>query len=1032
MSNILRKYLRSLDKINNLDATEYTYRTPFEVFLNEYLDKHFKKKKINIIHEASRIKKKGPDYQIKNNNALLGVIETKELNSNLEKFIKTKQIKEDYSKISKNILLTNYQDFILIKDGNNFKVSSKNLNNDIDEYNKNLFEILEIFFSGKATKITDLKYLIDHLASKTRFLKKSFIEVLEIERLKKTQGEFWGLYYQFKDSVYQELSLKEFGDSFAQMVTYSVFIAKIKAKNNLINLENLKDYILPSFSLIRELVQFFDKIRTNKNYSKLLTIINQIISIINNVDIEEITKKISFSKKIIQEDQKYEKYIYNLDPYLYFYEYFLRGYDKKSKIDKGVFYTPPPVVNFICNATNHLLRTNFNQTFADEDVKTLDFASGTGTFLLEISRLIINAMKNKVSKIDKIQNHILKNLFGFEVLIAPYTISHLKLSQYLSNVGYKLRDEDKFQIILTNTLENKQSKKYYILPSLTHESVTAERIKNEDILVVLGNPPYNVKSKNNGTWIKNLIDDYREIIKDPYNVRSEIESLKERNPKSLQDDYVKFIRFAHNKVLNNKNGGIISVITNSRFIENPTFRGMRSRLMKDFDQMYLLNLNGSSSSRGENISPSGKIDENIFDINQSVCISFFIKNKNIKKRKEIFYSEIWGDRFKKYQYLQDTNFEQIKWKKINPKYPNYYFASLNTRDSQQYNEGKSIKDIFKESVTGIKTSRDNLVIDFDENKIKEKIYKFLMFKDSYKNLCKEFNISEVKGWDYHQAKKEIDKANIDNYIKDLCFRPFDIRKIFYADALIDRHRGRIMKSLIDKDNLALISGRSTNKKNIVNHFLVTDCMAEIKSSESTKGSHVFPLKIRSDNKSADNELFAQDEYNFQTSFMDYIKNRYNKKIQPEIIFYYIYGLLNSRNYLRKYKEELRLDFPKIYFKKNVKDFLKISDLGKKLVKLQLNKKDISKNFFHGNDYEFNKKKYEIINEKLFINETSYFKVEKDTAEFEIGGYKILERYIGYREDFLNGSKSITEINSLINKINETVEIQKKIDSEFTF
>ena len=214
MSNILKKYIRSLNKINKLDATEYTYRSQLEVFLNEYLDKYFSKKKIDVIHEASRIKKKGPDFQIKNNNALLGVIETKELNSNLEKFIKTKQIKEDYSKISKNILLTNYQDFILIKDENIFKVSSKNLKNDIDEYNKNLFEILEIFFSSKATKITDLKYLIDHLASETRFLKKSFIEVLEIEKLKKSQGEFWGLYYQFKDSVYQELSLKEFGDSF--------------------------------------------------------------------------------------------------------------------------------------------------------------------------------------------------------------------------------------------------------------------------------------------------------------------------------------------------------------------------------------------------------------------------------------------------------------------------------------------------------------------------------------------------------------------------------------------------------------------------------------------------------------------------------------------------------------------------------------------------------------------------------------------------------------------------------------------------
>ncbi len=415
------------------------------------------------------------------------------------------------------------------------------------------------------------------------------------------------------------------------MIAYSLFLARLNAGDKIITLRNAKDFIPASYELIRELVTFIEELQENKDYINTRWIIDEIISIVNYIDLAAILLDLSFIKQTKLLDE--EKELFKKDPYIYFYEDFLKAYDAKIRQRRGVYYTPPPVVSFITRAINDILKKDFGieEGFADrEQITVLDFATGTGTFLRDIIELILEKIpENKQANI--IQNHILKNLYGFEYLIAPYTIAHLKLSQFLKEKNYALKgkDDERFQIYLTNTLEPLNPQSSFFVPALSKEAQEAQKIKDKKILVITGNPPYSGHSQNPSekyieedgrrkkvkTWIGELIQDYYKIDGQP---------LGEKNPKWLQDDYVKFIRFAQHK-MENVEEGIIGIITNHSFLDNPTFRGMRQSLMKTFDRMYFIDLHGNSKKKEK--CPDGSKDENVFDIEQGVCISIFVKKK---------------------------------------------------------------------------------------------------------------------------------------------------------------------------------------------------------------------------------------------------------------------------------------------------------------------------------------------------------------------------------------------------------------------
>jgi hypothetical protein len=616
------KYFKSLQSHKIDDITEHSHRPALKELMESLADADIK-----ILHEPKREGKFGsPDFKITHTESIIGYVENKKIEENLDKTIKSDQIKK-YQSLSDNILLTNYIDWIWMKEGKIQKRETLCFLTDIENKRAKpdktkvdaVEKLIKSFLSQAPKEIADAKKLAEALAVRAKLLKDFLLDELKRQEVEHTEGRLYQLYETFKTFVFHELTVDEFSDAFAQNLVYGLFLAKLNAGVHAVNLYNAKKYIPASFELIRELVNFLDEL-DNDEYRETKWIVEEVLTIMNNLDLRAIQETLSFTKRRKDADDIIIK-----DPYVYFYEDFLAAYDKKLRKAKGVYYTPPPVVNFIIRAIDDILINTFNikEGLADRNkVTVLDFATGTGTFLLEILQQIFDKLPKDSGKKDLIiKEHVLKNLFGFEYLIAPYTIAHLKLSQFLKDNGYELKAKERLQVYLTNTLEPIPAQiKIPLLPALTEESKQAQQVKDKPILVITGNPPYSGHSKNNGQWIADKIKDYYFVDGKP---------LGEKNSKWLQDDYVKFIRFAQDK-MENVEEGIVGIITNHRFLTNPTFRGMRQSLMNTFDQLYFIDLHGSNKPK--EFSPGGSKDENVFDIEQGVAISLFIKKKDLEKK----------------------------------------------------------------------------------------------------------------------------------------------------------------------------------------------------------------------------------------------------------------------------------------------------------------------------------------------------------------------------------------------------------------
>ncbi|MDQ6868480.1 MAG: N-6 DNA methylase [Pseudomonadota bacterium] len=450
---------------------------------------------------------------------------------------------------------------------------------------------------------------------------------------------------------------------------------------------------------------------------------DEILSMMNGLDLRAIHEDLSFkhrkaiSRKVKAKDEE-EHRLFERDPFIYFYEDFLSKYDAKMKKARGVYYTPPPIVNFIVRAVDGILKTSFGipDGLADRPhVTVLDFACGTGTFMLEVfQRIFDNIGGPDAERAGPIvREHLLENVFGFEYLIAPYTIAHLKLSQYLKDKSHPLDGNERLQVFLTNTLEpivaESDQRELWPVPALASEIKKAQTVKEKPILVITGNPPYSGHSKNKGVWISTAINEYKFVHETDAEGREHRKPLGEKNPKWLNDDYVKFIRFAQMK-MDAVDEGIVGVITNHSWLDNPTFRGMRQSLMRSFDQIYVLDLHGSAEKKER--SPDGSDDQNVFDIKQGVAISLLVKKKNVERG--VWRADWWGHRLAKYQAGAEQTMETVEWRKLEPRAPDFLMLEQDYDEKARYGSGWKVTDIFSTNSVGIVTARDNLCIHFDE------------------------------------------------------------------------------------------------------------------------------------------------------------------------------------------------------------------------------------------------------------------------------------------------------------------------------
>ncbi|HED6613944.1 TPA: DNA methyltransferase [Campylobacter jejuni] len=1043
---MLKAYLENIKDISTNDK-EHTHRTALQNLLQAIKDNQDKQNKISIKQEPNNDKegRGAPDFLITKDFLTLGYIENKRVNANLDNIITSDQILK-YTKLSPNIILTDYLRFILLSlnDKNEIIICKEVKICSLDEIKsivknqslldtktQELNELFSIFFSKIPNPINSALDFANHLSLRTRILKDELLLSSKNETL-------LSLFNTFKETLYKELSYEEFCDSFAQTLTYSLFLAKLNndtAKE--IDLNNAKKFIPKSFPLIRSMSGFLDD--SFENLENIKWLLEEIINIINHIDITSIIKELNktsekdlFNRSILSTHK---------DPYLHFYETFLASYDPKLREVRGVYYTPAPVVIFIINAIDEALKQDFNHKKGlsealDKNITLLDFATGTGTFLLEVFRKALEPIsKNSVNYNPKA---LIDKFCGFEFLIAPYTIAHLKISQsFKEEFNSPLNDDESLKIALTNTLyfksiskEQNDQNTLFTLIDLTKEFKKAQKIKEEQILIITGNPPYSGASSNKGLYedeIKisyglepskaNLNNEQKKWISSYFKEKSKQNTStfkaiyekhkleNEKNPKVMLDDYVKFIRFAQSKI-DSQESGIFAFISNNSFLDNPTFRGMRYSLMQSFDKIYILNLHGDTRKKEK--APDGSKDDNVFDIMQGVSINIFIKQNSKAKNTNIYYHDLYGKRKDKYEFLYENDLNSIKWTLVKNNEPFYLFLPQNNDLLEEYNKGISVKDIFMLSSVGIASSKDAILISTNNKKLEQQVYNFY---------------------------NEFDKK----YIKEIAYKPFDTQKIYYDIKKVERPRIDIMEHFLGYENIGLIYDRGTNLKEISNLFISSKVIDKhlVGANSYVSPLYLYPTTrskkfLKKENPNFNEENFTSKIENFKESFRTFIDELYKEKFSPEDILGYIYAVLFHKIYREKYLDFLKIDFPKIPFTKDKNTFKNLSKLGLKLVNLHLLKNDeldfnVGEALFKdikNKNFKIQKIKYNKDVKELFINESLYFnKVSPEIYEFKIGGYAVLDKYLKSHKEEDIDHKYFTLI---IQTLDETLKIQDEI------
>ena len=557
----------------------------------------------------------------------------------------------------------------------------------------------------------------------------------------------------------------------------------------------------------------------------------------------------------------------------------------------------------------------------------------------------------------------------------------------------------------------------------------AGKIKNEQpLLVIMGNPPYSGHSANKNEWTQLLLknDIVKNVAIQSY-YKVDEKPLGEKNSKWLQNDYVKFLRFAQWKI--QKAGyGIVGMITDHSYLDSPTFRGMRQSLMKTFDEIYIIDLHGNSWKN--QTTPDGRKDENVFDIRQGVAIALFVKNKKSKK-KQVFHKDLFGLREEKYEWLNKNDFLKKNYTQIKPQIPYYFFIKRDTEKIKQYLNWKQINEIFPVNSVGIVTSRDHFAIAFNERELKNRIYQFQNYHQPDEMLLQAFSLQDKKNWKVKNIRQKLSEIDdIDTSIKKISYRPFDERYIGFHHLLIERMRLKVMRHMLE-DNIAIITSRQT--QNGFKHVFISNKMIEfnLTGTAGRYGSgYLFPLYIY-----PQNDLFepssTEKQANIPAFLFQKLETFYGNKPRPEEILYYIYGVLYSTIYRKTYSEFLKIDFPRVPFTANYEIFKKISELGRQLTDLHLLKSQALDNptaKFQGtgtND-KIEKIVYKKDKQRIYINKDKYFEgIHPEVWNYQIGGYQVLQKYLKDRKD--RNMDDSPHYCRIITALDKTIAIQEYID-----
>jgi len=1028
---MIKSYLKKLTETSTRgDAREESYYPVLKSLLDEYCSS-IGKKKVHITMLPKKTEAGNPDFRVWDGKQhITGYIEAKDpAIENLDRIEETEQLKR-YLHTFPNVILTNFFEFRLYRNGVRTDkvlvgrpyVVHKLKTTPPVEKEPEFLQLLEKFFSFSFPKVYDAKNLAIELAKRTRFLKDEVItqELKEEENIGK--GFIRGFYKAFRDYLISSLTEDEFSDLYAQTITYGLFAARTRSENGF-NRKLAYDNIPQTVGILRDVFQF---VSLGSLPQQMEWIIDDISEILSVTDVSKILHQFFHEGK-------------GKDPIVHFYETFLAEYDPKTREMRGVYYTPEPVVSYIVRSLHSILKEQFKRPngFADKTVTVLDPAAGTLTFLAETAKLAVDAFVSKYGEGGKenfIKEHILKNFYAFELMMAPYAVGHLKMSFLLEELGYRLQSDDRVKLYLTNTLEMEELAQTELpgMASLSEESHLAGKVKKEQpILVILGNPPYSVSSINKSDFIEKEMKVYKEDVRD------------EKNIQPLSDDYIKFIRFAHWKI-DQDGKGIIGMITNNSYLSGLIHRGMRKSLLKSFNEIYILNLHGNSRI-GEKC-PDGSKDENVFDIQQGVSIALFIKKEKSGRVCKVFYQDVYGLRENKYGYLTKNDIKTTKWKELKPVEPYYFFVEKDFSLQAKYDKFISIPEIFIQSSSGVITHRDHFVVGFTKEEIKQRMRTFT--SNLPDDIVRQgLDIKDTADFKLKEAREKVKKEDWKESILPYSYRPFDNRYTCYMTELIDRDRHDVMQHFA-KENLGLVVMRQYlyEPVKIYNYIFCIDTIADARIFISNRGhALVFPLYIyQGQNKPKKRSLgsafmlfepeakYIVKKPNLSPALIEKLSKTFKKEPSPEQIFFYIYAVLHSETYRTKYAEFLKIDFPRVPFTKDYKLFKKMSEYGNRLVDLHLLKSpelDSPIARFQGKgDNRVEKPKYDEKAEMVHLNKAQYFEgIPPDVWTYQIGGYQVCDKWLKDRKERILSLDEIQTYCRIVTAIQRTIEIQKDID-----
>ena len=928
-----------------------------------------------------------------------------------------------------NFILTNFLDFQLWRDG------QQRITANIQNSPENVERLLEQFLNAGPIPITSPEVLARHLARRTRELQTQIATTLTDEN-----SQIYGMFTAFRELLIATLTPDDFADMYAQTLAYGMFAARCTLPNATNFSRHTAAEALPRSNPF--LAELFYHVASPRLETNVTYILDDIATLLGNVPTELL--RTAFTAKNRLED-----------PVIHFYETFLAEYDPQRRVDRGVYYTPPQVISYIVRSVDSLLKTELNRPdgLADDDTLILDPATGTGGFLLAVLEHIRASVTDTYGTgewTQYINAQLVRRLFGFELLVAPYTIAHLKLSLFLQSQGW--RADERLRIYLTNTLEQPQEMQESLpfAEFITDEANAALSVKrDEPILVILGNPPYPRSSANpsrigaNLTFIGELIEDYKLV--DGNLIEGRDQKL------SLQSDYIKFIRWAQWRINKNKEG-VIGYIVNNSFLDGPVFRGMRENLINSFNAIYLLNLHGNSR-REENPSDCRK-DENIFDIQQGVSILLCVKQRNNSASAQVYYADMWGLREEKYNTLLETDVQTTLWSKLSSKSPRYLFVPQITeqRVEDEYKKDWEITEIFQTSAVGFVTGRDKLILHYTKEGVQNTITDFISLSEEEARQKYNLRKDSVK-WKVSSAQDDLrNHADAEKHICSASYRPFDMRHTYYtgkSEGFFSSPSPLIMRHLHGVENLALCVCRIVTSLTW-RHALVTDKITE-KCYVSNKGSesgHIFPLYLYPN--PSELELPTERSLNFKPAFLTAFSEALGfpqtapfnlpEGISPEEILAYIYAVLYSPTYRERYYEFLKYDFPRIPMPEDIDQFRTLAAFGQRLIDSHLLKDGSrlqvaptgrptpTRHRFDGEgDGVIGRVRY--ADGKIWINPTQHFTdVSAEVWEYEIGAYQVCEKWLRDRRGEELGRAELQQYRAILVAIAETLAVMAEIDA----